>query len=220
MKEKILAALKTKYKTFGFGAKAFDGVATYLEQTVTADDQIETAIAGVEGLLKSFQADADKLRTENANYKKQLEGQKTKEDDEDKKEPGKTDPPADGIEAILAKALKPLTDEIASLKGAKAQETLSTKLVGLLKEKNIPETFYKNAIANREFKDEEEITTLVETLDTGYTELRNSLAQEGLGGAGKPVIGGGAKLKDTDVSPEMQNIINERKDAAKPAASA
>ena len=52
MKGKILVALKTKYKTFGFGDKAFDGVADYLSKTVTEESQIETAISGVEGLLK------------------------------------------------------------------------------------------------------------------------------------------------------------------------
>ena len=30
MKEKILVALKTKYKTYGFRDKAYDGVAEYL----------------------------------------------------------------------------------------------------------------------------------------------------------------------------------------------
>ena len=53
MKEKILVALKTKYKTFGFGDKAFDGVADYLSKTVAEESQIETAISGGEG-LKSF----------------------------------------------------------------------------------------------------------------------------------------------------------------------
>ena len=64
MKGKILVALKTKYKTFGFGDKAFDGVADYLSKTVTEESQIETAISGVEGLLKAFQGDIDTVRNE------------------------------------------------------------------------------------------------------------------------------------------------------------
>ena len=47
MKEKILAALKTKYSNLGFGAKALDGVAAILEKSVTDESQIETAISGV-----------------------------------------------------------------------------------------------------------------------------------------------------------------------------
>ena len=61
MKEKILSALKTKYKNLGFGDKAFDGVAEYLSGNVTEESQIETAIAGVEILLKSFQGDIEKI---------------------------------------------------------------------------------------------------------------------------------------------------------------
>lgn len=57
MKEKILVALKTKYKTFAFSDKAFEGVADYLFKTVTEESQIETAIGGVERLLKSFQGE-------------------------------------------------------------------------------------------------------------------------------------------------------------------
>lgn len=64
MKEKILAALKTKYSNLGFGAKVLDGVASILEKSVTDESQIETAVGGVEPLLKVFQSDADRARTE------------------------------------------------------------------------------------------------------------------------------------------------------------
>ena len=56
MKEKILAALKTKYSNLGFGAKALDGVASILEKSVTDESQIETAVGGVEPFLKVFQS--------------------------------------------------------------------------------------------------------------------------------------------------------------------
>lgn len=73
MKEKILSALKTKYKNLGFGDKAFDGVAEYLSGNVTEESQIETAIAGVEILLKSFQGDIDKVRTEKSELQKKYD---------------------------------------------------------------------------------------------------------------------------------------------------
>ena len=71
MKTKILSALKTKYANLGFGAKALDGVASVLEKTVTEESQIEDAVNGVEGLLKVFQADNDRQRTEYATLKAQ-----------------------------------------------------------------------------------------------------------------------------------------------------
>ena len=78
MKGKILVALKPKYKTFGFGDKAFDGVADYLSKTVTEESQIETAISGVEGLLKAFQGDIDTVRNEKSGLQKQLDELKNK----------------------------------------------------------------------------------------------------------------------------------------------
>lgn len=73
MKTKILSALKTKYANLGFNAKALDGIASVLEKTVTEEAQIESAVSGVEGLLKVFQADNDRARTEQTALKGQLE---------------------------------------------------------------------------------------------------------------------------------------------------
>ena len=54
MKEKILAALKTKYANLGFGLKALDGMAAVLAKTVADESQLETAVNGVEEILKVF----------------------------------------------------------------------------------------------------------------------------------------------------------------------
>ena len=88
MKDKILSALKTKYKNLGFGDKAFEGVAEYLSGSVTEESQIETAIAGVETILKSFQGDIDKVRTEKSELQRKYDelersqGGTSKKDDE------------------------------------------------------------------------------------------------------------------------------------------
>jgi len=68
MKAKILQALKTKFKDLGFGEKAFEGVADYLATTVTDEANIETAISGVEPMLKSFQGEVDQRVTSAAAY--------------------------------------------------------------------------------------------------------------------------------------------------------
>lgn len=59
MKTKIFNSLKTKFNNLGFSDKAFEGVATFLAATITEEDQIETAIEGVEPMFKAFQGDAD-----------------------------------------------------------------------------------------------------------------------------------------------------------------
>lgn len=73
MKEKILAALKTKYANLGFGLKALDGMAAVLAKTVADESQLETAVNGVEEILKVFQADADRARTEYNTLKRQYD---------------------------------------------------------------------------------------------------------------------------------------------------
>lgn len=53
-------------------------MADYLSKTVTEESQIETAISGVEGLLKAFQGDIDTVRNEKSGLQKQLDELKIK----------------------------------------------------------------------------------------------------------------------------------------------
>lgn len=78
MKNKILAALKTKYSNLGLGEKAFDGVAALLAKTVTNEEEIESTVAGgeVEILLKSIQSSVDAERTKASKAVKDLEDYK------------------------------------------------------------------------------------------------------------------------------------------------
>jgi len=48
MKQKIIAAFKTKYLRFGLSNEAIDRIASAKEKTVTSEDDIETAIADAE----------------------------------------------------------------------------------------------------------------------------------------------------------------------------
>lgn len=145
MKTKILVALKTKYKTFGFSDKAFDGVADYLSKTVTEESQIETAIGGVEGLLKAFQGDIDFVRNEKSGLQKQLNELKEKYDNPNpnsqpkpEAKPQETDIAkmiADGIAA----GIKPFADELASFKAERAQEARNAQILAKAKEYGISE---------------------------------------------------------------------------------
>lgn len=144
MKEKILVALKTKYKTFGFGDKAYDGVADYLSKTVAEESQIETAISGVEGLLKAFQGDIDTVRNEKSGLQKQLDELKTKienpnpnpnPDPEDKKD----DVPA--WAQALIDSNKNLSTELSALKQEKIQATRQEQILAKANEYGIPKEF-------------------------------------------------------------------------------
>ena len=78
MKERISAALKTKYSNLGLSKEAFDGVAALLAKTVTKEEEIEGSIAeaSVETLLKTIQSSVDSERTKASNASKALEDYK------------------------------------------------------------------------------------------------------------------------------------------------
>ena len=69
-----MKALKTKYSSKGLSEKALDGVAAFLEKTVTDEAQIDAAIseASVESLINVYQSEADALRNAKAMAEKAL----------------------------------------------------------------------------------------------------------------------------------------------------
>lgn len=75
MKQKILDALKTRYSNLGLGDKALDGVASFLEKTVTDEAGIDTVVAGdnVSAMLKAMQSSFDSLRGRNTELQRQLD---------------------------------------------------------------------------------------------------------------------------------------------------
>lgn len=201
MKEKITAALKTKFAHMGFGDKAFDGVADYLSKTVTEESQIETAINGVEGLLKAFQGDIDKVRGERSTLKKKLEGLKTTQVDGNS-----TTPPTDGnsnpdddskqqvkmIAEAVALAMKPYVEKITSFeeatKAAERQATIKAKAI----EYGIPDSF-----ATR-FSIPEDAD-----LDAYMKDVKQEFTNIGFQGTPKPQTGDGV----TDESKALANMI-------------
>lgn len=75
MREKIANALKTKYANLGLSEKAFNGVASFLEKTITDETAIESAIAesSVVNFLKDIQSEQDRLRGERSTAMRALE---------------------------------------------------------------------------------------------------------------------------------------------------
>lgn len=178
MKEKILSALKTKYSNLGFGDKAFDGVAEFLSKTITKEEEVETGIAGVEMLLKAFQGDIDKVRTELSTKTKELEDLKKKNPEPPKTEPPK---PADDEPAWFkawkeeqSKKLEALEKENQISKAEKAKEARAAQIAAKVKELGIPDWRMKGVAVPDEL-DETGITNFL-------TEIKQELVTQGLSG--------------------------------------
>lgn len=196
MKGKILVALKTKYKTFGFGDKAFDGMADYLSKTVTEESQIETAISGVEGLLKAFQGDIDTVRNEKSGLQKQLDELKTKIENPNpnpKPEEKKDDVPA--WAQALIDSNKSLLTEVSTLKQEKLQATRQEQIMAKAKEYGIPKNYAKRCA----IKDDED-------LDVYFKDLKQEFANDGFEGVTPPES---AETKIEKENESIASMINE-----------
>lgn len=187
MKEKITTALRTKFAQMGFGEKAFDGVADYLSKTVTEESQIETAIGGVEGLLKAFQGDIDKVRGENSALKKQMDDlKKTNTEGKAQTPPanGDADPNGDSkqqatlIAEAVAAAMKPFVDRIASFEQANKAAERQTAVAAKATEYGIPDSFVSR------FSIPEDAD-----LDTYMKDVQQEFANIGFKGTPKPQTG-------------------------------
>ena len=125
MKEKILAALKQKYANLGLSDEVLVAVASANESYIT-DENLDSFVAGAEGMLKQYQSIADRARTERDTAKREAEELKTKVTELEAKVK-KTDDGNDGggkgldldaLKAAVAEATKPLQDKIDSLEHA------------------------------------------------------------------------------------------------------
>jgi hypothetical protein len=169
MKAKITAALKTKYSALGFGQAAIEAVGDYLAKSVTEEAQIETAIGGVEPLLKVFQSEADKLRADKATATKELEDLKAKQaaGGEPKPQPKPKDGDDDldaKIAAAIAKAIQPVQTELEGYKTREAASARANLITSKAKELGIPEYRINEGFAIPPDADEATITAALTTV--------------------------------------------------------
>lgn len=166
MKEKIMTALKTKYSNLGFSAKALDGVASVLEKTVTDESQIETAVSGVEPLLKVFQAESDRARTEYNALKGEFEALKEKATPSPANGGGqgkKTEPEDEGPAWFKAykqqqeERYNAIKTENDTLKAEKAKAERMNLITAKAKELGIPEWRMKEGFVIADNADEQAI---------------------------------------------------------------
>ena len=206
MKEKIFTALKTKYKNMGLSDEILEGVAIQLEATVTTEDGIATAVAGVENQLKAIQSYADgrvnKLKTDNEALREQIKGL------------GSNTPPGAGSgnqesEDIpawaksLTESLNALTAKFQAIDGEKTHNTLQEDLIKALDEKKVPKSYYLPSLTNRKFEKKEDTEALLTTISSSYEAFVQDTAN-GTPGV-PPPAGSGAQNKDAQSIAKMIN---------------
>ena len=131
MKQKIKGAVQQLNKTLGLSEPTVDGLVAFAMTVVKDESEIEGFVNGeaFKGLLKSYQSEADKVRTKTsdskkAEYEAKIAELEAKLNGNNPPEPKPNETP--DFKAMLADALaevvNPLKEELAALKGEKASE--------------------------------------------------------------------------------------------------
>lgn len=194
MKERILSALKTRYSHLGFSKEALDGVAAALAKSVADESQIETAVSGVEDLLRVFQSDADRARTEYNALKNQLEQLKANAEASSAAGggQGKKDEPdiQKMIEDAIAAKVTPLQEKLSAYEAKEAKDARSAMIERMVKELGISDERAKEGFSIPDDMDEAEIKTYL-------SMVREHEVARGLPGSGYfPLSGNGEVSKE------------------------
>lgn len=210
MKEKILQALKTKFKNLGFGDTTFDAVASFLEATVTEENQIDTSVSGVESLLKGFQADADK-RVTTAVQKVKTETQKGGEDK--KQEP--TNTPSEEIPSWFKTFSETITSKINAIETGKVIETrksvLESKLTNCSAELKVK---ILKDFSRMNFETQEDFDLYLAETEQDVATIAQQSSNESLSAVPKPFMG---KVTKDGISTSTAEYIESMSEGSKPS---
>lgn len=225
MKEKILAALKAKYKsTFGLDDATFTKVSEVLEAFVTEESAIDAAVEKVAAMLKQVQSEADKrakpFKEAAAKWTKHEEDSKEggEDDDEDSEENPKPNPNSKGnpkpnpkktggkdekpeyvknLEATLEK----LTTAFSAMQGKEIDNGRKQKFdTAIEKAPSILKKSLATAYGQMKFEKDEDHETFLTDLGTQIEEANKELGAKGLQSfAGAPGSGSsGSTEKPSD----------------------
>lgn len=182
-KEKILQLLKTKYSYLGLSSQVLEGVAANLSSYVTEESQVEPATAGAEAMLKLFQSYADNrvntFKAESEKYKKEADDWKAKAEKSNEPTPAPSDNQGNAEMNAIIEKLNTLQNSFAEFQKGKTAESLKEHFVRLMKEKNIPESYYSHSLVGRDFADTSAVETLANAVTEGFGKQEQELSARG-----------------------------------------
>ena len=185
-----------------------------LAKTVETEEQITDAVAGVEGQMKIYQSFADQnrtLQTEITNLKKSSEGKKEEKSEnkegEEKKESGEPEP-------AWAKALREQMEKqnelITGIQQKEIAQTNAQKLQSKLDELKVSKSIQALIPSNLTFENDEAIEAYANEIKVKSDAIAQEFGNAALGGMTKPTLFS-ATVKEGEVSPEVQAIIDSKK---------
>lgn len=222
MKKEILEGLKAKYSDVQ--DSILSRIADKLAKTVTTEDQVGTAVAGVtiQQIIESYgdSRATEATTTAVANYEKKhnLKEGKPSAANEQKpevKKAGSEDDDDDKTPA-WAKALiesnKALENKIKAIEGEKVATTRTQKLESILEEIKMPEKMrstYRRTVGKMNFENDEEFETFLTEMKDEVEPLVAEIIQKGAVFQSRPP-GGNRNPTDKEPSAEVKERIESR----------
>lgn len=190
MKDKILSALKKGVADPKTGKTSINDTTlnAYVEliaAQISDETQIETAIAPHLVILKEVQGNINSVAAAAVKNIKPAQPQTQQQQS----------PVVPEEEEEMPKWAKTILGEISEIKGTKVHTDLQNKLLGIMGEKKVPETFYQPALLGRKFEKEEDVIQLADTITASYEKYQQSIANSN---PGTPPEGGTPPAHDAD----------------------
>ena len=160
MKEKIFNQLKQDFSKLGLSDEILQSVASSLDAMgLITDDNLATIIKGQESMLKSYQSNFDRLRTEGATYKKELEELKAKGSGGNQQQPANEEPEwFTRYKQEQEKRISELMTENQSAKAEQARTARNNLILSKAKELKISKERIEEGFAISDDMDEAAIT--------------------------------------------------------------
>ena len=211
MFEKILSELKTKYKNLGLSETILKVTAETLAKTVETEEQITDAVAGVEGQMKIYQSFADQNRTLAKKLEEIEKGKGANPEPNPNPEPPK---PTGEPEPAWAKALREQMEKqnelITGIQQKEIAQTNAQKLQSKLDELKVSKSIQALIPSNLTFENDEAIEAYANEMKVKSDAIAQEFGNAALGGMTKPTLFS-ATVKEGEVSPEVQAIIDSKK---------
>lgn len=213
MKEKILAALRLKYP--GMPGELLGSIADKMALTITTDDQIQGGITELEKAPISIadyaailQKEGDRrvsegTRTHEAKLREKFEF-KEKVTPPGEPKPGEPKP-GEGDAEIKAQ-LASVLQKLATLESKEAKQGLQDQFAKKLAEKKIPASFARGRL----IESADQIDKMLIEAEAEYTEVKQGLVNQGLGGLPIP-IGGEGRTDNIDADIKAWGAVPEKK---------
>ncbi|MCF3107317.1 hypothetical protein LL912_00860 [Niabella sp. CC-SYL272] len=220
LKDKILAALKTKYKDLGLSAKILEGFATRLAKTVTEEEKISEAVDDVEPELQTLQSVIDANRKKVSDLEKDIAALKgVKAEPVPGADPNPSDPQPDPKPKASDETpawAKALMDSVAALQTERVTTSRRAGYEALFADVKDDDNQAKDMKANKlagfdriSFKDDEDYNSFLEAEKEFLTKFNQDRDTESLKGGRPPVATTATKGKPDETM--LDTVVDDFK---------